>query len=249
MTLASSSRLPAPPDRGLGAATVAFARRAPSPEALGMTDPRSFDLTIPASRIRASSEKMESTGTHTLNGIAGIVVHNPFRRGWSVRLGPLRLRSVPWYWDVLRERLAESAARQRPVPPSPAHHDHYCEECDRQWVHGGHTCAHPWAFPCGKSHRSPGTGRQRLGPWVIVVRRDRAELGKHLGASFEADQRVTVVVDRRQSERRVQHVQSAPVAAERRRWGDRRAPQADEDGSMWASLGFRVVQERLPGPR
>ena len=43
-----------------------------------------------------------------------IIAHNPFRRGWSIRLGRLRLRSVPWYWDVLWERLAESSAKQKP---------------------------------------------------------------------------------------------------------------------------------------
>ena len=114
-----------------------------------------------------------------------IFVHNPFRRGWSIRLGRLRLRSVLWYWDVLCERLAESPAEQKPVAPLPARHDHYCEACDRRWVHEGQTCATAWASPCtGERHQDAGTVRQRLGRWLIVVRRDRAELRRQLGESF-----------------------------------------------------------------
>jgi hypothetical protein len=179
-----------------------------------------------------------------------IIVYNPFRRGWSLRLGPLRLRSLPWYWDVLRERLAESSARRRPVAPPPARHDHYCEECDRRWVHEGRTCARAWASPCaGEHHQGAGAVRERLGRWLIVVRRDRADLCRQLGESFGDDQRVTVVLDRRQAERRGPRARKAPVAVERRRWRDRRTPQTDEDGSIWANLGFRTHQARSPGPR
>ena len=177
-----------------------------------------------------------------------IIVHNPFRRGWSIRLGRLWLRRVPWYWDVLWERLAESSAKPKPGAPPPARHDHYCEECDRRWVHEGQTCATSWAAPCaGERHHRAGTVRQRLGQWFIVVRRDRAELCRQLGKSFGADPRVTVVLDRRQSERCVPRGHKASVAAER--WRDRRAPQTDEDRSLWANLGFRAHQDRAPEPR
>jgi hypothetical protein len=99
-----------------------------------------------------------------LDWVKRSIVHNPFRRSWSVRMGRVRIFSVPWYWDVLRERLAESSARQRPVAPPPAHHDHYCEECDRRWVQEDHTCATPWASPCaGERHQGAGTGR---GGWA-----------------------------------------------------------------------------------
>jgi hypothetical protein len=179
-----------------------------------------------------------------------IIARNPFRRGWSIRLGRLRFRSVPWYWDVLWERLAESSAKQKPVASPAARHDHYCEECDRRWVHEGQTCATSWAAPCaGERHQGAGTVRRRLGQWFIVVRRDRAQLCRQLGESFEGDPRVTVVLDRRQSERRVPRGGKASVAAERRRWRDRRTPQTDEDSSLWANLGFRTHHDRSREPR
>jgi hypothetical protein len=179
-----------------------------------------------------------------------IIAHTPFRRGWSIRLGRWRLRSVPWYWDVFRERLAESSARRRPRAPRPVHHDHYCEECDRRWVHEGHTCAQPWAASCGiESHHGGATGQRRLSRWLIVVRRERGELWRHLGEGFEADPRVTVVLDRRESERRVGRAQTLRLAVERRRWRDRRVPQIGEDRSIWANLGFRVHQASVPGHR
>jgi hypothetical protein len=185
----------------------------------------------------------------TLDWVRRIIVHNPFRRSWSVRIGRVRIFSVPWYWDVLRERLAASSTRWRPVAPPPAHHDHYCEECDRQWVHEGNMCATPWAAPCaGERHQGAGKGRRRLGRWFMVVRRDRAELCQQLGESFGGDPRVTVVVDRRQSERRGTRGPDLPVAVERRRRRDRRTPPTDADGPMWANLGFRPHRRRSLGP-
>jgi hypothetical protein len=168
-------------------------------------------------------------------------VNHPFRPGWSLRLGPLRLRSVPWYWAVLRDRLREASAKSQPLPPSTAHHDHYCEECDRAWIHEGHTCAQPWAVPCPeKSH-----GGADNGAWLIVVRGDRAELGRYLDRGFETDPRVTVVVDRRRRDRRTRSTPPASVAVERRRWRDRRLPRTAKDGSVWASLGFQVLPASL----
>jgi hypothetical protein len=150
----------------------------------------------------------------------------------------------------LRERLAASSATWRPVAPPPAHHDHYCEECDRHWVHEGHMCATPWASPCAREcHPGAGTVRRRLGRWFIVVRRDRAELCQQLGESFGGDPRITVILDRRQSERRGTRGPLLLVAAERRRWKDRRTPPTDEDGPMWASLGFQPHRDRSLGPR
>src|SRR5262245_44647253 len=134
-----------------------------------------------------------------------MLAHHPFRRGWSMRLGPIRLRSAPWYWDILWERLSASSPSQHPLPPMPAHHDHYCEECDGSWMHDGHTCATAWASPCPTHLR--GSARKHphgSGPWLIVVRRERTELCRHLGESFKDQARVTVLLDRRQSERRGQ---------------------------------------------
>ena len=167
-----------------------------------------------------------------------IISRNPFRRSWSVRVGHVRIFSLPWYWDVLRTRLAESSAAQTPAA-LPAQHDHYCEVCDGPWLHRGHTCAIAWAVPCAV-HSGANTLGQRPGHWLIVVRRDRAELCDRLGEGFRAEQHVTVVLDRRQSERRVRHAQNAPVAAERRLWSDRRAPQTAEDRSLWTNLGFQA---------
>ena len=172
---------------------------------------------------------------------------NPFQPGWSRRLGPLRLRSIPWYWDVVRESLRSATARPRKIAPASAHHTHYCEECDRQWTHEGETCARPWALPCpGASRAGAGPAGHRLGPWLIVVRRDRADLGRHLGAGFETDPRVTVVVDRRRADRRMRPVERVWVTSERRQRRDRRAPPGGEDGSLWASLGFRVLPSSSP---
>jgi hypothetical protein len=194
------------------------------------------------------NEKMDRDG-HVPDGSLTVAVNNPFRPGWSLRLGRLRLRSVPWYWSVLRDRLATSTARRPPVTPPPAHHEHYCEDCDQQWVHEGHTCAHSWAFPClGKDHGADG-GRGRFGSWLIVVRRDRAELSRHLGESFAADPRVTVVVDRRRLDRRAMRARRAAVALERRRRRDRRVPQTGEESSVWTGLGVRILPARSPTPR
>ncbi len=179
-----------------------------------------------------------------------ITVPNPFRRSWSVRIGRMRIFSVPWYWDVLRERVVESVARQRPEAPREARHEHYSEECDRRWAHEGHTCGYPWAWPCtGETHHGAGTGRARLRRWLIVVRRDRVELSKHLCETFESDQRVTVVLDRRLSERRAPRGRKPAVTVERRRGKDQRTAPTDDDRSIWADLGFRAHHDRSPGPR
>ena len=182
-----------------------------------------------------------------MHWVRRIISDNPFRRSWSVRMGRVRIFSLPWYWDGLRRRLAESSATQTRAAPPQAHHDHYCELCDQPWIHPGHTCAIAWAVPCA-AHSGAKTGRQRLGHWLIVVRRDRAELCDRLGEGFQAEQHVTVVLDRRQSERRVHAAQNAPVAAERRLWSDRRAPQTAEDRSIWANLGFHTHRNTSPDP-
>jgi hypothetical protein len=82
-----------------------------------------------------------------------------------------------------------------------------------------------------------------------VVRRDRAELCSRLRESFEDDQHVTVVLDRRQSDRRGPGSRRVPVVRDRRRWKDRRLPPSGEDRAMWANLGFRVQQDASPRPR
>jgi len=169
-------------------------------------------------------------------------VDNPFQPGWSLRLGPLRLRSVPWYWSVLRDRLREASARPRPAATAPAHHDHYCEACDHRWIHEGHMCAYPWAFPCG-AKRGIGTGRDQLDSWLILVRGDRTDLRRHLGESFKADPRVTVVLDRRRTDRRTLSAPGGALTFERRRLRDRRGPETAREGALWQTLGFRVLHE------
>ena len=71
----------------------------------------------------------------------------PFRRDWSIRLGRLRLFSVPWYWDWVRERLTGWAAG-RTTAPLRRTHQHYCEGCDGHWPHEGQMCAQQWAWQC-----------------------------------------------------------------------------------------------------
>jgi hypothetical protein len=150
----------------------------------------------------------------------------------------------------MRERIVGSSARRRPVAPPPVHHDHYCHECDRRWVHEGHTCPAPWAARCpDRSHPGTAARQESLGPWLIVVRRDRADLCQRLGESFEADQRVTVLLDRRQSERRAPQSRRTPGVPERRRWKDRRTLPTGEERASWASVGLRVQQVGPPIPR
>ena len=110
---------------------------------------------------------------------------NPFRHGWSKHLERLRLRSRPEVskaprkrLEILWKRLVDSLTELKPLPPTAGHHTHYCEECDRHWVHEGHVCAIHWAAPCAdRSHESgAATARPAVGRWLVVVRRDRPEL-------------------------------------------------------------------------
>src|SRR4029450_1426715 len=71
---------------------------------------------------------------------------------------------------------------------------------------------------------------------------------RHVGDGCGGTPRVTVVLDRRQSERRETRGPHLPVAAERRRRGDRRTPPTDEDGPRWATLGFRPHRRRSLAP-
>ena len=185
-----------------------------------------------------------------------IIVPNPFRRGWSIRLGRLRLFSVPWYWDRVRERFTGWAAGGTTALPRRTH-QHYCEGCDGNWEHEGQVCAQQWAWQC-PACRPPKIGpagpvaaprAQRLGRWFIVVRRDRAELCQQLGESFGGDSRIIVILDRRHSERRGRPEPKASLAAERRRRTDRRTPPTDQNAYTWASLGFRPHRDRSLGPR
>src|SRR5262249_10464949 len=159
-------------------------------------------------------ETMKTRNTATVAG--ELRVDNAFQPGWALRLGPLRLRSVPWYWAVLRDRLREAAARPRSAAPAPAHHDHYCEACDHRSISVGHMCAYPWAFPCGsKRHGGIGTERDQLDSWLILVRGHRTDLRRHLGESFKADPRVTVVLDRRRTDRRTLSAPGGALTFER----------------------------------
>jgi hypothetical protein len=169
----------------------------------------------------------------------GLGSAKPYRRNWSIRIGRVRIFSVPGYWNAIRAHFADAWAAQKSQEPPPSRHDHYCEECDRQWAHEGPLCTIPWAAPCaGERHQGPGTVRQRLGLWLIVVRRDRADLCTQLDQSFATDHTVTVVLDRRQSARRGRRPIKAPATGERRRFRDRRTPSTDADRSIWATVGF-----------
>jgi hypothetical protein len=182
---------------------------------------------------------------------------NWFRHEWSKELERLRPRSLlrrgEMLWKRLEtpwRRLTASLTELLPVSPSAGHHTHYCEECDRQWAHGGRVCAVPWAAPCADGgHEGAGTARSRLGPWFVVVRRDRPELCEQLTESFGDDPRITVVLDRRQLERRGAPASRPAVRSERRRGGDRRTPATSRDGQVWETLGFRPHRGRSPRPR
>jgi len=109
-------------------------------------------------------------------------------------------------------------------------------------------CAYPWAYPCGaKSRDGVGTGRDQVASWLIVVRGDRTDLRRHLGEGFKADPRVTVVLDRRRTDRRALSAPGGALTFERRRLLDRRVPHTATDGSLWQALGFRVLQTSAVG--
>jgi hypothetical protein len=164
-------------------------------------------------------------------------VADPFWRGWSDRLA--RLPPLPRPWEILQTRLAEFWAQQARLAATAARHEHYCEVCDGEWLHEGRMCAVPWAFPCARHHQDGRAKRARTGRWLIVVRRDRAELSQELIETFGEDPRVTVILDRRQAERRGAPASRASAGAERRRGSDRRAPATDKDAHVWVSVGFR----------
>jgi len=104
-------------------------------------------------------------------------------------------------------------------------------------------CAYPWAFPCGaQRHDGLGTGPDLLAAWLIVVRGDRTDLRRQLGESFKANPHVTVVLDRRRTDRRAPSALGGVWTFERRRLRDRRMLQTAKDGSLWQTLGFRVLQ-------
>ena len=173
---------------------------------------------------------------------------NPFRHGWSKHLERLRLRSRPEVakaprkrLEILWKRLVDSLTELEPLPPTAGHHTHYCEECDRHWVHEGHVCAIHWAAPCAdRGHESgAATARPPVGRWLVVVHRDRPELCRQLSESFGDNPRITLVVDRRLCERRRPPGLGAALRAERRHGSDRRTPATDGDGQVWETLGFR----------
>ncbi len=72
-------------------------------------------------------------------------------------------------------------------------------------------------------------------PFLVVVKRDEPALFTYLQQHFQEPE-VTVVMDRRQGERRRQR---EPELPEDRRRRDRRASAADED-PLWR-YGFRVA--------
>jgi hypothetical protein len=74
-------------------------------------------------------------------------------------------------------------------------------------------------------------------PWLILVHRDEDKLYHDLRQAFESDPRVTVIKDRRRTDRRTQTV---PVHSERRQL-DRRLPLTANDKKIWQSLRFRLI--------
>jgi hypothetical protein len=103
---------------------------------------------------------------------------NPFRRSWSVRVGRVRIFSIPRYWDVYRERFARTSWPRSRRASGSSHL--ITTTIARNVTDDGLMRAIRVPFrgprPLLGSHQEPGTVRQRLGRWLIVVRRDRAEL-------------------------------------------------------------------------
>ena len=92
-----------------------------------------------------------------------------------------------------------------------------------------------------------------LPSWFIIVRRDKPVLDQHLRESYEADARVTVIVDRRATSTEVPPEVNTR-RGERRGWdrragatGDRRQvrrrrPLAPPQHDFWITEGFFMVR-------
>lgn len=76
---------------------------------------------------------------------------------------------------------------------------------------------------------------------LFIVARDQARLFEHLSREFAAEQKVRVILDRRQGDRRqVERRQSGAARGPDRRQGDRRAHSFIP--SQLRSLGYALVR-------
>ena len=73
--------------------------------------------------------------------------------------------------------------------------------------------------------------------WLIVVRQDRRELYASLREGFQGDERVEVLLDRRQGDRRTKK----PRAQPERRGASRRRSLSAKEAALWESAGFRIL--------
>jgi hypothetical protein len=76
--------------------------------------------------------------------------------------------------------------------------------------------------------------------WLIIVRRDQADLYRNLLDSFRDVPRVVVILDRRHGGRRRAETAPSQQAPERRR-GDRRAAPSGAEADLWQTAGFRLI--------
>ncbi|HSE95932.1 MAG TPA: hypothetical protein VLD61_08570 [Methylomirabilota bacterium] len=74
--------------------------------------------------------------------------------------------------------------------------------------------------------------------WLMVVRRDRADLFANLKRAFPDNGSIEPILDRRLAERRAHRV---GVERERRRRSRRRRPP-NRDLTLWEAAGFRLVE-------
>jgi hypothetical protein len=81
-----------------------------------------------------------------------------------------------------------------------------------------------------------------LARWLIIVRREQAELFRHLAERFADVAFVEIVLDRRHADRRRT---ASPVDEERRR-AERRTPPPAPDREHWRVFGYRLVRRAEP---
>jgi len=82
--------------------------------------------------------------------------------------------------------------------------------------------------------------------WLIVVQRHKRDIYANLCESFELDERVDVILDRRQADRRGERVPVEPDQRQR----ERRTPPPGEELAFWENAGFCLIYERVTlGPK
>jgi hypothetical protein len=79
-------------------------------------------------------------------------------------------------------------------------------------------------------------GDAAVSRWLIVVRRDKADLFNDLSKAFAAVPQMAVILDRRVQERRAER---SPMSGGQRQ-APRRVPLTAAELELWETIGFRL---------